>query len=689
MTEPKVVPNKIPVVCSYCGVGCNLEFTLDEKGNPVKSRASGRNKEVNDKYLCVKGFSLHEFVTSSERLLYPHIQDGGGMRRASWEEALQLAARQLKEIIRRHGPDSVAMLCGGKILNEEAFLCQKFQRTVIGNNHVDNCARLCHGPSEAAMDRQLGFGAVTIAFADFDETDTVFVIGAHTNATHPTSWMRLRKHAGKRLIHLVVADPRSTDLVRFAEMHIKPKPGTDIFWIQALAAIILFRGWNDSEFCSRNTIGCDAVLRSMRNLDVRLACERSGVPCEQLEKAAELIHGKNTIFIWGMGLTQHAHGTDSVSALVNLALLTGNVGKPGCGLSPLRGQNNVQGAGDMGALPHHLPGHMLVEDEASRLHTGAIWDSVLSSSPGLSASEMINEIASGKIRALYVAGANPAISEPHASFVDWMLQKLDFLVVHDAFMTKTARRAHILFPAAVVGEKEGTFTNAFRRIQYTSGGLAPPGEARPDWQILQDMARAMGINWNYRNTEMIWEEVRRTAPIFSGVTYSRLRQEPGILWPCFDQNHSGTLRLYEDGFAFRDRRARFRIPQLPKSLMESTSAYPYVLITGRLLAHYNTGEMSRRSPKLLRLASESFVQMHPQNAKENNLTTGQPVRVVSPYGAIVTRLSVTEEVPAGYLFVPIHFDEPNVNILMSTVPFDPIARMPSLKVIPAAVEKLA
>jgi formate dehydrogenase alpha subunit len=688
MTQAGMPQGKVPVVCSYCGVGCNLEFTLDENGAPVKSKASGRNKEVNDKYLCIKGFSLHQFITSRERLLRPQVRTAEGMREVTWEEAIRFAALRLKEIIDQHGRDSIAMLCGGKILNEEAFLCQKFQRTVIGNNHVDNCARLCHGPSEVALDRQLGFGAVTIAFADFDETDTVFVIGAHTNATHPTTWMRLRRHAGNRLIQLVVADPRSTDLVRFADLHIKPRPGTDIFWIQALTAIIVSRGWHDREFCSRHTIGCDAAVRSLQNVDIGQACERSGVGIENLEKAAELIHGRNTIFIWGMGLTQHAHGTESVSALVNLALLTGNIGKPGCGLSPLRGQNNVQGAGDMGALPHHLPGHMLVEDAACRLHTGAIWDANLPAEPGLSISEMISEIASGRIRALYVVGANPAISEPHASFVNWMLQKLDLLIVHDAFPTRTAKLAHVLFPAAVVGEKEGTFTNAVRRVQHTSQGLVPPGEARPDWRILQDMARAMGKSWPYEDTEMIWEEVRRVAPIFSGITYNRLRTEPGILWPCFDRHHAGTLRLYEDGFAFRDRRARFVIPQLPKSLMESTTVYPYVLITGRLLAHYNTGEMTRRSPKLMGLASESFVQMHPQDAEKSRLSNRERVRLLSPYGTIITRLSVTDEVPAGYLFVPIHFDEPNVNILMSTVPFDPLARMPSLKVIPAAVEKL-
>lgn len=407
----------IPIVCPYCGVGCNLELVLNEKGMPVKSSCSGRNAELNGRYICVKGFSIPEILTSGERLVSPLIRKGGKLQKASWEEAVGQAAGGLKTIIDKYGPASVGMLCSGKILNEEAYLCQKFQRAVIGNNHIDNCARLCHGPTEAGLRKQLGFGAVSTYLEDFEATETVVVVGANTLATYPIIWMRLRKRARKGEINLVLADPRGTDLVKHAAVHLKAKPGTDIFWIKALAKIIHLKGWHDKNFCERHTIGFHAYRKSLEDFDIDHACARSGVRRADLEKAAGLIKGKKTVYIWGMGLTQHAHGTDNVSSLVNLVLLTGNIGKRGCGVAPLRGQNNVQGACDMGALPNLLPGHMLVDDEAARLHVGAMWDTILPAQPGLSAPEMIHEIAAGKIRALYVVGENPVMSEPQSRFV--------------------------------------------------------------------------------------------------------------------------------------------------------------------------------------------------------------------------------------------------------------------------------
>jgi formate dehydrogenase alpha subunit len=676
----------IPIVCPYCGVGCNLELTLNEQGVPVKSKSAGRNKELNDTYLCVKGMSVHELLTSAERLTQPLIRSNGQLRPATWQQAVGHAAARLKQVIARHGPESVGLLCSGKILNEEAYLCQKFQRAAIGNNSVDNCARLCHGPSEAALRMQLGFGAVSTYLEDFDTAETVMVVGANTLATYPIIWMHLRKRARSGEINLVIADPRAPELVKYAAVHLPAEPGTDIFWIHALSKIMLENGWQDESFCQQHTIGYKALDQSLAALDIDAACRRAGVERADLEQAAALIHGHKTIFIWGMGLTQHAHGTDNVCALVNLALLTGNIGKPGCGVSPLRGQNNVQGACDMGALPSLLPGQMLVEDLAARIHVGAVWKTQMPTTAGLTAPEMIHAIAAGEIRALYVVGENPVMSEPQSSFVAWMLQRLDLLIVQDIFATDTSRYAHIVLPAAAVGEKEGTFTNAARRVQYTAKGLEPPGQARPDWQILQDMANAMGMNWGYDATEAIWEEIRQVAPIFSGITHKRLKGTPGIFWPCYDENEPGLARLYENGFGFRDRRARFMPVQLPENLVQPTEQYPFILITGRLLGHFNTGEMSRRSKKLMRATPESFVEAHPQDAQQLALADGQQVRMTSPYGSVITRLKISKSMFQGYLFAPNHFNTPNLNILMSAVPLDPKARMPALKVIPVSMQ---
>jgi len=680
----------IPIVCPYCGVGCNLELALDENGRPIKSSATGRNTELNAKYACVKGFTVHELLNHPERLTQPYIRKADKLELVSWESAIAAASRALMVTINKYGPESVGLLCSGKILNEEAYLSQKFQRAVIGNNHIDNCARLCHGPSEAALRQQLGYGAVSTFLEDYDAVETVFLVGAHTTFTHPVIWMSVKKRGKKGGLNMILADPRETDLVKNAAVHLKVKPGADIFWIKALGKILIEKGWHDQAFCEKHTIGFKALCESVADLNIDLACQSAGVTRQQLETVAELIHNKRTIFIWGMGLTQHAHGTDNISALVNLALLTGNIGKPGCGLSPLRGQNNVQGAGDMGALPNLLAGHMEVDDEAARIHVGAIWGTEIPSGRGLAAPEMIHDIASRKIRALYVIGENPVVSEPQSNFVTWMLQKLDLLIVQDIFPNETSKYAHIVLPAAMVGEKDGTFTNAARRIQYTAAGINPPGEARPDWQILQLMANAMGADWQYTSTAEIWQEIRSAAPVFSGISHDRLKKANanGIFWPCYDESHPGTPRLYEDGFGFRDRRARFLPVDLPETLMEPTEEYPYILITGRLLEHFNTGEMSRRSRKLLRLKPSSYLDINPQDAEAAGFGENDTVRMTSPHGTVVLPLKLDSRMQRGYLFAPIHYSEPNFNSLMSAVPIDPKARMPALKVVPVKIEKV-
>jgi len=677
----------IPIVCPYCGVGCNLDVSLDEAGRPAKSGATGRNPDLNAKYACVKGFTVHELLNHPERLTQPYIRKADQLVLVSWDEAIQFATRRLKQVSVKFGPESIGMLCSGKILNEEAYLSQKFQRAIIGNNHIDNCARLCHGPSEAALRQQLGYGAVSTFLEDYEATETVFLVGAHTTFTHPVIWMQIKKRAKKGGLNLIIADPRETDLVKNAAVHLKVKPGADIFWIKALIKMIIDKGRQDREFCEKHTIGFQALCQTSENVDIEAACKRAGVTREELDRVSELIYDKKTIFIWGMGLTQHAHGTDNITALVNLALLTGNIGKPGCGLSPLRGQNNVQGACDMGALPNLLPGHMEVIDEAARVHVSAIWGTDVPSEPGLAAPEMIHGIASGKIRALYVIGENPAVSEPQSNFVKWMLQKLSLLIVQDIFPNETAKFAHIVLPAAAVGEKDGTFTNAARRVQYTAAGLKPPGEAKPDWQILQKMANDLGANWQYTSTGDIWEEIRKAAPVFSGIRHDRLKASTGIFWPCYDESHRGTPRLYEDGFGFRDRRARFLPVELPDSLMEPTEEYPFVLITGRLLEHFNTGEMSRRSTKLSKLKPAPYLNMNPQDAADAGLVENDTVRITSPHGSVQLPLSIEASTPRGYFFAPIHFSEPNFNSLMSAVPIDPKARMPALKVVPVKVEK--
>lgn len=674
-----------PIVCPVCGVGCNTEIVLED-GRPVKVVARGRNPDLNGKFICIKGLIVADLLEHPDRLRAPLHAVDGEFTTISWDTAIEQVSSRVRAILDAHGPDAVGMLVSGKITNEEAYLAQKFARTVVRTNNVDTCARLCHSPSEVGLRMQFGYGAVSAAMEDFKRAEVVMLVGANTRFTHPGVWNILRKRKDKTT--LVVADIH--DAIASADLRLSPRPETDLVWLNGLCKVIVDAGWHDRAFINQRTIGFEAFRQGLAPYTPERVEELTGISPERLEQVARLIAHADTLFVWGMGLTQHANGTDAVVSLGNLALLTGNVGRPGTGLVPLRGQNNVQGAVDMGNAPFTLPGGYEVEDPGARSHFEGAWGVSVPRNPGLSATEMFHQIPEGKIKALFVIGENPAASEPQSAFVRWMLRSLDLLVVQDLFLTETTQCADFVFPAATIGEKDGTTTNAHRRVQYSTRAVPPPGEARPDWQVLQALANALGHAWSYASTEDIWNEIRAVVPLFRGITHARLKASHGLFWPIYTTEGEGARRLYEERFAFRDGRARFFPVTPPSYFKRTTREFPLWLVTHRLYEQFNTGVMTRRSTITNRHAGEGYVVLHEADVEAYQLVEGGSVRISSPFGSLVTRVKIVKglRVPRGYIFAPIHFShDANFNELTSTFPLDAKARMPSLKKIPVRVER--
>lgn len=684
------IPKQVPIICPYCGVGCNMELLVKDK-KVIKTVVFGRNPEVNGKFACIKGFSVHELINHPDRLKKPMIRQNGKLIDSDWPTAIKEASMLLSKVMSRYSSDAIGVLISSKIINEEAYLAQKFARTVLYTNNIDTCARLCHAPSAVGLQKMLGVGAVSACLEDFNKTDVVILVGANTRFTHPAVWDILRKREHK--MTLIVADVFPGHYKDIADFKLNPRPRTDIIWINGLANIIYQSGTFDVDFIARRTIGFESYAKSLRAYTKEYVEEKSGVSYSTLEKIADSLPGKRVMFIWGMGLTQHAHGTEAVMSLTNLALLTGNLGKEGTGVVPLRGQNNVQGSTDMGGSPSSLTGCFDLNEPGVISHFRGIWDAPVPDRPGLSATEMFHHIADGKLKALYVIGENPALMEPQSAYVNWMLQspEMEALIVQDIFMTDTAKHAHVIFPAAMMGEKEGLTTSADRRIQFSQKAVDPPGEALPDWQITQMLANQLGANWSYKNTEDIWTEVQRVAPIFTGAAYSRLTTSNGLYWPIYDITHPGTKRLYTERFMFRDGRARFYPISPPRFINETTASYPYFLVTHRLFEHFNSGSMTRMSSMLMRMKKDGFVAMNKQDYEHLALNDKEAkIRVTSPFGTMVTKavLLPNIEVPVGYLFAPIHFyNSDNFNTLTSTYPLDPYAKMPSLKSIAVNIMK--
>jgi formate dehydrogenase alpha subunit len=673
---------KTKVICPYCGVGCT--FMLNIKDGQLIRVSLEEPGYVNNIMTCVKGKFGLDFINHPDRLTKPMIKKNGEFQEASWDEAYNLIGTKFKELSDKHGPNSLAGFSSSKCSNEENFLMEKMVRAVFGSNNVDNCARLCHASTVAGLKKAFGSGAMTNSISEVEKPDVILVTGSNTTEAHPVIGSMI-KHAIKYGdTKLIVVDPRKIELTRFSEVWLRQKNGTDVAWLNGMMNVILDEGLENRSYIEQRCEDFEKLKETVKKYTPEFVEEISGIPADDLRKAARLYaQAEKAAIYYAMGITQHATGTDNVLSIANLAMLTGNVGFEGTGVNPLRGQNNVQGACDLGALPNTLPGYSDLTNPEIRGKFETKWGVKLPDKVGLGVVEILNAASAGEIRGLYILAENPMISDPDTNHVRKALEKLDFLVVQDIFLTETAKLADVVLPGACFAEKDGTFTNTERRIQRSYTALPPPGDAKPDWQILCEVASKMGYDMSYNHPSEIMDEIAELAPIYGGIHYDRLG-EVGLQWPCLDREHPGTIYLHKDNFARG--KGLFHAVEYKPPAEEPDAEYPYVLSTGRILYHFHTGSMSRRSYTLDQTIPEGYVEIHPQTAAEVGVSDGEYVNVSSRRGTIKTKAMVTDKVEVGSVFIPFHFTEAAANVLTNPV-LDPIAKIPELKVCAVKVEK--
>lgn len=672
----------VTTICPYCGCGCQLDLHVQD--GRVISVASNFDGPANKGSLCAKGRFGYQFIHSPDRLTTPLIRERSGFREASWEEALDLVAARIRGIVARHGADAVGVVASAKATNEENYLLQKLARGAIGTNNVDHCARLCHAPTGTALLAAFGGPASTNSFDDLDQANALLVVGSNTTEQHPIAALPMKRLVAKG-VPLVVIDPRRIELARLATIHLAIRPGTDLAVLNAMAHVIVEEGLWDRKFVEDRTEGFEAVREAIRRYPPEVAASIAGVDPDLLRQAARLYASRCPASIYyTMGVTQHTSGHQTVLAIANLALLTGNLGKPGAGINPLRGQNNVQGACDMGALPEALPGYQSLDDPEVRAKFEAVWGRPIPRRRGLALTQIFNRERRGPIRGLYLVGENALLTEPDMSETEAVLLCLDLLVVQDLFLSETARLAHVVLPAASFAEKEGTFTNTERRVQRIRNAVEPPGRAMADWQIVCALSRRLGYPMTYAHPGEVMAEITRLVPIYGGISYDRL-ESGSLQWPCPRADHPGTPILYVRRFP-RGRGRFHPVDWLPPDELPDAD-FPFLLTTGRTLFQYHTGTMSRRSQGLNLLEPEPYVEVNSVDASRLGVSEGQVAAVVTRRGRIVARVRAGKEVPPGVIFTTFHFAEAPANRLTNPA-LDPVALIPEFKVCAARLERL-
>ena len=671
---------RVETTCIYCGVGCRLNLRVSD-GKIVSILPS--NNGPGQGRLCIKGWSAHEFIHHPDRIKKPLIKKNREFVESTWEEALDLVADNIRETKEKYGPDSIGFLSSAKATNEENYLFQKLARAVVGTNNVDHCARLCHASTVSGLVSAFGSGAMTNSQEDVEDADVIFVIGSNTTEQHPLIARRIIR-AVKSGATLIVADPRAIELTEYAEVYIDHLPGSDVALLNAMMNVIIEEGLEDIEFITQRTEGFNDIKETITKYTPEYTEPITGVTAKAIRKAAR-IYGKAekaTIF-FSMGITQHTTGVDNVVSVANLAMLTGNIGKPGTGVNPLRGQNNVQGACDMGALPNYLPGYITLDRAEQVMKVEEVWGKSLSKTDGLASTEMMN-ICGEKIKALIIMGENPLLSDPDVNHVKKQLQKLDFLAVSDLFITETAQYADVILPACSFTEKDGTFTATDRRVQLVRKAIEPLGDSMPDWMIISEIATRLGYEMCYSKPSEIMDEITKVAPIYNGITHHRLEEED-LRWPCTSSMHEGTRILHKDRFS-RGKGLFQSIEYRPPAEIPDQN-YPYILTTGRRLFHWHTGTMTRRSETLTDQLNEAYVEINNTDAKNLGITSDDIVKVSSRRGDIRLKTEATDRIKQGVVFIPFHFAEAAANKLTNNA-LDPIAKIPEFKVCAVKIEKI-
>ena len=673
---------KVSTTCTYCGVGCQLE--LQVKDDTVVG-AQPLYGEANKGLLCVKGKFGYNFINHKDRLTKPLIRKDGTLMEASWEEAIGYVADKIKTIKAESGADALAGLSSARCSNEDNYVFQKMMRAAIGTNNVDHCARLCHASTVAGLATTLGSGAMTNSIAEAADQDVIFVTGSNTTETHPVIGSLIRQ-AHKKGAKIIVAEPRRIPLCREADVFLQIKPGTNVALFNGMMNVIISEGLQDQKYVEERTEGYAELVEVVKEYTPEVVAEICQIDAEELKKAARMYAKADKAGIYyAMGVTQHSTGTEGVMGTSNLALLCGKIGKYGCGVNPLRGQNNVQGACDMGCLPGDMPGYQKIFNDSVREKFEKAWSVSLDRKPGLTVTEIMNAVEEGKIRGLYIMGENPMMSDPDISHVKKALENCELLVVQDIFLTETAALADVVLPGCTFAEKDGTFTNTERRVQRIRKAIPCVGESKADFEILSCVMAALGYENSFRTAEEVFGEIASVTPSYGGMSYKRL-EKGGLQWPCPTADHPGTPILHVGIFS-RGERALFKPAPYRPSAEAPDAEYPMIFTTGRILYHYHTSTMTGRVEGLMNISGRSYVEINSADAAKLGIVSGDSVNISSRRGGLVVEARVTDIVPEGVLFMPFHFADGPANMLTNTA-IDPTAKIPELKVCAARIEKV-
>ncbi|MFQ5773279.1 MAG: formate dehydrogenase subunit alpha [Kiloniellaceae bacterium] len=688
----------VETVCPYCGVGC--QTTLHLKNDKVLY-VDGRNGPANRNRLCVKGRFGFDYISHPHRLSKPMIRRADAaksadiqidpanpwthFREATWEEALDAAAAGLKRILERDGSPALAGFGSAKGTNEEAYLFQKLVRTGFGTNNVDHCTRLCHASSVAALMEGIGSGAVTAPFTAAKDAECIIVIGARPEQNHPVAATFL-KNAARRGAKLIIMDPRDHAMARYATHMLRFKPGQDVALLNAMLHTIIEEGLTDRQYVQAHTEGFEELKQRVKAFAPEEMAEVCGVEAATIREVARTYAtSRASIIFWGMGISQSVHGTDNARCLISLALVTGHVGRPGTGLHPLRGQNNVQGASDAGLIPMVYPDYRSVASEDIRSQFEDFWGTRLDPKPGLTVVEIVNAILEGRIKGMYIMGENPAMSDPDQNHARAALAKLEHLVVQDIFLTETAWHANVILPASAAAEKTGTFTNTNREVQLARQAFDPPGEARQDWALIQEIARRIGLDWAYTHPSDVFAEMARVMPSLDNITWARLEREDSVTYPCDAPDKPGNEIIFAEGFPTESRRGRIVPTDLTPPAELPDEDYPMVLSTGRMLEHWHTGAITRRASTLDALEPEAVALLNRRDVERLGVAPGDMIRVETRRGRIVIKVRQDGDVPQGMVYIPFCFAEAAANVLTNPQ-LDPYGKIPEFKFCAARVE---
>jgi len=685
------VDKKVSSVCPYCGVGCQITYHVG--GNDIV-RVEGRDGPANHERLCVKGRFGFDYVSHPQRLTKPLIRRDGVpkdphgtvdpanplavFREATWEEAMARASGSLARIRDENGPRALAGFGSAKGSNEEAYLFQKLVRMGFGSNNVDHCTRLCHASSVAALLEGIGSGAVSNPVMDVLKADVVLLIGANPVVNHPVAatWI---KNAAKTGTRLILADPRRSELARHAWRYLQFKPDTDVALLNAMMHTIVEEGLVDRDFVADRTSGYEEIAKNVAAFSPEAMAEVCGIPAETIREVARAFAtSKGSMILWGMGISQHIHGTDNARCLISLTMLTGQVGKPGSGLHPLRGQNNVQGASDAGLIPMVFPDYQRVDNGGLRAQFEKLWGATLDPKPGLTVVEIIHAIDAGDIRGMYIMGENPAMSDPDANHAREALAKLDMLCVQDIFLTETCYLADVILPASAFPEKTGTFTNTDRMVQLGRQALEPPGEARQDLAIIIDMGRRLGLDWTYAHPRDVFDEMRKAMPSIAGITWDRLEREGSVTYPCEHEGDPGDPVVFIDRFPTESGKARLVPATLIRADEQPDAGFPWVLITGRQLEHWHTGSMTRRTEVLDAIEPAPVASLNPLDLAEMGVPAGGAITVATRRGEVALYARADDGMPRKAVFLPFCYYEAAANLLTNAA-LDPFGKIPEFK----------